>query len=142
MNTEAPVTISTRNGHAYCLVCGDRNPWSLKLCFNSGEDDIAWARFRVGTRLQGYDGILHGGMVAALLDAAMTHCLFHHGVQAVTADLQVRFLKPISCDASVDIRAWVLSTTRSLHRLRAELVHEDCLMAWAEAKFLERRISR
>jgi hypothetical protein len=71
-----------------------------------------------------------------LLDAAMTHCLFHHGVQAVTGDLRVRFLRLVSCAAALDLRAWVLSSRPPLYNLRAELVHERCVMAWAEAKFL------
>jgi uncharacterized protein (TIGR00369 family) len=112
----------------------------LKLSFHPGDNDTAWGRFQAHSKLQGYDGILHGGMIAALLDAAMTHCLFHHGVQAVTGDLQVRFLKPVSCNAALDIQAWVLSSTPPLYRLRAELVHEGDVMAWAEAKFLRRRI--
>ena len=53
----------------------------------------------------------------------MTHCLFHNGVQAVAADMQIRFVEQVSCDAELDIRAWVLSSTPPLYRLRAELVH-------------------
>jgi acyl-coenzyme A thioesterase PaaI-like protein len=77
--------------------------------------------------------------VASLLDSAMTHCLFHHGVQGLTGDLHIRFVRPVSCDVAVDIRAWILSVAGPLYRLRAELLHDRWLMAWAEGKFMQRK---
>ena len=93
MTTEDPATISARNGHSRCLLCGNLNPRSLNLSFQAAEDGGVRTRFKADTELQGYDDILHGGVIASLLDAAMTHCLFHHGVQAVTGDLHVRFVQ-------------------------------------------------
>jgi acyl-coenzyme A thioesterase PaaI-like protein len=78
-------------------------------------------------------------VIAALLDSAMTHCLFHHGVQAVTGDLHVRFVETVPCMAVLDIRAWILSETPPLCRLKPELVKEGRIMAWAEAKFMRRK---
>jgi acyl-coenzyme A thioesterase PaaI-like protein len=106
------------------------------LCFGLDEDDVTSARFQADPRLQGYEGILHGGMIAALLDSAMTHCLFHQGVRAVTGDLRVRFKRPISCRAELVIRAWILTSRPPLYRLRAEICNEGSVMAWGEAKFL------
>ena len=126
------------NDHAHCLMCGASNPRSLGLCFHSEADGVG-ATFKVRSTLQGYTGILHGGVVASLLDSAMTHCLFHHGVQGLTGDLHVRFVRPIPCDATVEIRAWVLSEAGPLYQLRAELLHERCVMAWAQGKFMRRR---
>jgi acyl-coenzyme A thioesterase PaaI-like protein len=134
---ENPATVSARNGHSHCLLCGCLNPRSLRLSFQPVGGGVVGTRFRVVPELQGYDDTLHGGVIASLLDAAMTHCLFHHGVRAVTGDLHVRFLQPVSCEASVDIRAWVQSSYPPLHLLRGEIRLEDRLMAWAEAKFMQ-----
>ena len=139
VTTDTGSALSAKNGHSHCLLCGDSNPWSFQLCFEFGEDDIASARFRTDSRFQGYAGILHGGIVATLLDSAMTHCLFHHNVRAVTGDLQIRFVEPVSCDAILDIRAWIVSQKPPLYRLRAELVHEGRVKAWGEAKFMKCR---
>jgi acyl-coenzyme A thioesterase PaaI-like protein len=70
------------------------------------------------------------------LDAAMTHCLFHRGVKAVTADLHVRFLRPVPCEALIEVRAWLVSAKSPLYHVAAELVHEREVMASAEAKFM------
>ncbi len=129
---------AAKDVHAHCLMCGARNPRSLGLHFEDGEEGAVRARFRPGRALQGYDGILHGGMIAALLDAAMTNCLFRRGVQGMTADLHVRFLRPIRCGSFVDLRGWITAESPRLYALRAELAHGKQIMAWAEAKFLRR----
>lgn len=139
MTDEEPVKLSASNGHGGCLLCGNRNPRSLNLAFQPTGDGRVGTRFKTHAELQGYDGILHGGVIASLLDAAMTHCLFHLGVQAVTGDLRVRFVQSVPCDVSLDIHAWLLSSHPPLHRLRAEITLEKRTMAWAEAKFMQRR---
>ncbi len=138
MTIEGPSGISTRNDHARCVVCGDLNPRSLKLTFQPTEKSAVTARFQAHPELQGYSGILHGGVIASLLDAAMTHCLFFQKVQAVTGDLHVRFVRSVPCRSSLEIRAWVLSAHPPLYRLRAEIFLADQVVAWAEAKFVQR----
>lgn len=78
MNTDI-LPVGTQNGHSRCLLCGHENPLSLGLCFRPIDKGSILAEFRPIPVLQGYDGVMHGGIVAALLDAAMTHCLFHRG---------------------------------------------------------------
>ena len=94
-----------------------------------------WSRFQAHEGLQGYEGILHGGVVSGLLDAAMTHCLFHHGVQAVTADLRVQFLRPVPCDALLEVTAWLVSVKSPVYRAASEIVCDGRVMASAKARF-------
>lgn len=78
-------------------------------------------------------------MISALLDAAMTHCLFSRGVRAVTGDLRVRFLRSIPCQAALHLKAWVMTARPPLYCLRAELMNTGRMAAWAEAKFMQQR---
>lgn len=137
-DTPPSTSIGTNFGHSRCLLCGESNPASLKLAFSLAHDGAVTARFECHPGLQGYDGILHGGVTASLLDAAMTHCLFHHGIKAVTADLHVRYAHAIDCTARLDLWAAITSSRQPLYKLRAEISQEGRLMAWAEAKFLLR----
>lgn len=137
-----PNTSGSRNGHAHCLMCGSRNPFSLRLRFHAEGKGAVWARFKAEHRFQGYDGILHGGVISALLDAAMTHCLFQRGVQAVTGDLRVHFLKPVPCKSILHVRAWPLSMTPPLYRVAARLICGQHVMARAEAKFMQQAVRR
>ena len=140
VTTEEPVAVSACNRHSRCLFCGNLNPRSLNLSFQAAGGGVVKTRFKARADLQGYDDILHGGVIAALLDAAMTHCLFYRGIQAVTGDLHVRFVQPVSCNVSMEIRAWMLTSHPPLYRLRAEIVVDERVMAWAEAKFVQRRV--
>ena len=124
------------------MLCGHSNPWSLKLSFCSDDNEVVRTRFTASPRLQGYDGIMHGGMIASLLDAAMTHCLFHKGLQAITGDLHVRFVHSIPCEAEMEIRAWIVSHRHALYRMRAEIECDHTIMSWAEATFMQRRERR
>jgi acyl-coenzyme A thioesterase PaaI-like protein len=129
---------SARGGHSRCLMCGNRNPWSLGLRFTVDAEGVAHARFQSRAELQGYDGILHGGMICALLDAVMMHCLFSRDIPAVTGDMHVRFLRPVACDALVDLRAWIVLEHPPLYRISAELLEGTHIAARAVATFMRK----
>lgn len=78
----------------WCFACGRRNDAGLQLDISVGRDR-AEARYVGLQRHQGYDGALHGGVVAALLDETMGWAIFHQGIWGVTARLEVTFRKPV-----------------------------------------------
>ncbi len=128
--------LDIQKDHEWCLLCGNRNPRSLHLEFDPGEGEVS-AEFTPGRELQGYSGIIHGGMVSALLDSAMTHCLFSQGVKALTGELNVRFLHSVRADEPLRIRAWITSSRPPLYKLKSELSQHSRIMARAEAKFMK-----
>ena len=126
-----------RESHCNCIVCGTSNPISLGLKFEIRADGSVASHFEGSSLFQGYRGILHGGIVAALLDATMTHCLFHHGVKAVTGDLQVRFLNPVPFDAQLDVHARITKAFPPLYKLESELIAGKRLMARGKGTFMK-----
>jgi uncharacterized protein (TIGR00369 family) len=88
---------------------------------------------------QGYDGYLHGGVIAALLDSAMTNCLFAHGRIALTGELNVRFLKPVVVNEPAIVSARVVESSPPLFCMEAELSQNGQSVAKATAKFIETR---
>ncbi len=124
-------------GHRQCLMCGSDNPLSFGLTFRAGDDGVVYGSFQSHGGLQGYDGYMHGGVISALLDSVMTHCLFHRGIKAVTGELTVRFKFPVPCTATLDLQAWVKSVVTPLYYVEAELLYEKRVMARAKAKFME-----
>ena len=130
-------TVRTHN-HPYCVVCSQSNPLGLGLQFNVHDDGSVSASFLGHFALEGFEGCLHGGMIASLLDGAMTNCLFAQGRVAMTAELKVRYHKPVLIGHEMIIRARVTRSQPPLHLLQAELQQEDCIKATASAKFLDR----
>lgn len=123
--------------HADCIVCGGRSGCLPRIRFYAAADGTVEATFQPRVTDEGYEGILHGGIIATLLDAAMTNCLFAQGRCGVTADLHVRYQLPVSSSESCVLRARLERSTLWLHVLRAELWQSDQLRARATGKFLE-----
>jgi len=122
--------------HARCAICGATNCRGLHVRFRARPDGRVTGVFQGHPDFQGYPNTLHGGMVSTLLDAAMTNCLFAHGFAAVTAELTVRFLRPVAADRPVTANARIEKSWRRLHLLAAELRQDGKLMATAIAKFV------
>ena len=127
-----------QQSHADCMVCGlrEHNSGSLELVFSPQLDGTVSAPFVVSTKHQGYTGLLHGGMTSTLLDAAMTHCLFMQGVQALTAELTVRFMAPICLGQTISVCAKMLGQRRGIYQLEAWLMAGQKKVARASAKFI------
>jgi len=124
--------------HPDCVVCSPTNPAGLQLRPELRADGSVEAVFPCDAKFQGYTGILHGGVTAALLDGIMTHCLFAHDVSAVTAQLSIRFRQPIAIGTPLIARARRKRSHGPLHILEAELIQNGQVKATASAKFMER----
>lgn len=124
--------------HPFCLVCSGSNPYGLALTFATGEDGVLNASFHGNPGLEGYEGLLHGGMTAFLLDGTMTNCLFAQGIVAVTAELNVRFQVPVLIGPEIHLTSWIEKRHAPLFLLGAQLRQDNCVKATASAKFMER----
>lgn len=124
--------------HENCVMCGKKNPHSLKLKFTSDFDENVYSKFTGNIYLQGYPGILHGGVIGSLLDSAMTNCLFNKDIEAVTGELTIKFHQSIPCNANLDIKASIKSDMNPLYVVQAIIQHEGKLMASSEAKFMRK----
>ena len=127
--------------HPFCVVCSQSNPLGLGVEFAVQADGSVNASFHPHVALEGYEGCLHGGIIASLLDGAMTNCLFAHGWVAMTAELKVRYRKPVLIGQEILLRAWIKQAHAPLHLLEAELRQGDCTKVTASAKFIERSSS-
>jgi uncharacterized protein (TIGR00369 family) len=123
--------------HSGCLVCGRCGPGRLGLKFTVQDDGSVKATFDCNAAYEGYDGMLHGGVISAIADGAMTNCLFAHGIHAVTGELTVRFRHPVELGQSLTVTARITRDASPLFLVEAELVQADQLKARATAKFVK-----
>ncbi|HAA90045.1 MAG TPA: hypothetical protein DCE07_05680 [Peptococcaceae bacterium] len=76
-----------------CFVCGDGNPSGLQVRFYHDGNE-AKAVFIPDSRWEGYPGVVHGGILASLLDEVMYKAVFASEGNVVTARMSVRFRNP------------------------------------------------
>ncbi len=80
----------------HCFACGKHNPDGLGLEFHIDTDTgIVQSEYTPPTRYQGYGGVVHGGILATLLDEIMAHSLWQRGIAAVTAKMALRYREPV-----------------------------------------------
>jgi acyl-coenzyme A thioesterase PaaI-like protein len=126
-----------RQMHQHCVVCGSSNGLGLQLDFVAQPDGSVAALLGCPGFLEGYPDTLHGGVIAAMLDGAMTNCLFAHGRVAVTGELSIRFRRPVLTNHPATVRAWIKESFLGLYVVAAELRQENEVMARATGKFME-----
>jgi len=89
-----------------CFGCGGDNAGGMKLTFE--QDNVhrrIVGRFVLGERYQGGGGFAHGGIIALLLDEAMGKVCRFREVRAVTAELNIEYLKPVSVEKEITVEA-------------------------------------
>lgn len=99
------------DGH--CFGCGPYNADGLRLVFTPGPDGSA-AEYTVEPKFQSWAGMMHGGMVALMLDEAVGWAAWHAGHPGVTGRLQVAFRRPLRLGERVRIVGHVEKIRRTL----------------------------
>jgi acyl-coenzyme A thioesterase PaaI-like protein len=81
----------------HCFVCGLLNPLGLHLVFENSAAGEVTAEFTVPEMYQGYPGVVHGGIVAAMLDELAARSFMGGDPPRFmfTARLQVRYRKNV-----------------------------------------------
>ncbi len=139
IKTEAVVPLIRQlrqRNHPYCILCGGNNRLGPDVEFTVLDDGTVTALVACDTLHQGYTGILHGGIMALLLDGAMTNCLFAAGVTAVTAEMNVRYLRETVIEKSIRLTARILHARPPLYILQAEASQGGEPVARASGKFM------
>ena len=108
----------------WCFACGLKNPFGLKMEFYwEGEDYLC--RFTPRKEHQGYDEIMHGGLVSTLLDEVMGRSLYIQKIEAVTARLEVRYRQPTPIGQELLIRGQMIEKRGKIWRLAAHITLPD-----------------
>mgnify|MGYP006296250307 CR=1 FL=1 len=127
----------SEKAHPDCVVCGLLNARGLHLMFEADEDEGVKAEFNCDKDLEGYPGILHGGVISTILDGAMGHCMFARGLTAVTVEMKTRFRHPIKTGDDACVKARITRSSHPLYLLQAEIVQNNQVKATAKGKFYD-----
>ncbi len=120
-----------------CYVCGKKNPNGLAVDFaidRAGRSITA--RFVPRADHQGYEGIVHGGILSSLLDEAMAKLAFSLGIPAVTAEITVKFKAPAAPGDELSVSGRLMQETHRLIQAEARIERGPVVIAEATGKLL------
>jgi len=123
--------------HPNCVVCSEQNGQGLKLDFSISDDGVVSADFIFDKVFEGYPGMLHGGILSAILDGAITNCLFAHDWIAVTADSHVRFRHLVATDQAARVQAWITLSRPPIYDVKAEIIQDGQVKITTTGRFIE-----
>jgi acyl-coenzyme A thioesterase PaaI-like protein len=125
-----------------CLVCGAENESGLGVSFYAARGR-SLARASPRTPFQGFPGIVHGGVLAALLDDAMWYAVYSLGGTAtLTGHLGVRYRRPVEPGRELLVLGEAFPPRHRVFPARAVVVISDTgeAVAEGEGRFREAEI--
>ena len=120
-----------------CFVCGKQNPIGLKVTFYNDERCV-WTEFTPGSEHQGYPGIMHGGILYALLDETIGRAAFLRDMWVVTARMEVRYRRPVPIGSRLRVEGTIVRARgRALEASGRALLADGTVAAEASGLFME-----
>lgn len=107
----------------HCFVCGRLNPHGLYMTFFDNGQDEVYADYTVPAPYQGYPGVVHGGIVAAMLDEVVGRVAMigdhHHFMMSVR--LAVKYRQPVPTETPLQVVGRVVRLRGRLGRAVGEI---------------------
>ncbi len=107
-----------------CFVCGEENPHGMHLQFHT-HDRGASAQWTTTAGWESFQRVIHGGILSAVLDEAMSKAIISGGYQAFTADLRIRFRKKVCVGETISVNGWVVDVQKRRILAESSLTSED-----------------
>jgi uncharacterized protein (TIGR00369 family) len=134
---ERPLTPLAHGALNHCFGCGLENRTGLRLKFFIDEDNNVTCRLRLAARFAGPPGHAHGGIIATLLDEAMSKSNRARGILAVTRLLEVQYLRPVPLGVHLTLTARHTGATGRRNHTEAQLADASGqILATAKAVFI------
>ena len=125
------LSLNDDTDYGLCFACGPRNECGLRLEFERDGDSVTTS-YTPPEHHQGFPGVLHGGVISALLDEVMSRVSIVEGRWTQTARMEVRYRLPIPLNATVTAVARKLKERRGFVEAEGRVLLADGSVA-AEA---------
>ena len=123
--------------YANCFVCGDKNDHGLKARFFFDGAEASSEITATGDK-EGYQGIFHGGIISTMLDEVMIKAILAVDIYVVTAEMNIRFLKPVMVGDKVRFTGRVVRHKGRVYFTEGEAVElTGEVYATATGKYIE-----
>jgi uncharacterized protein (TIGR00369 family) len=118
-----------------CFACGLENRAGLRLTFYDDGAGRVISEFTIGPDHQGYPGVVHGGVVAAILDevGGRTVMIDDHNRFFMTARLEIKYRQPVPTETPLKAVGWLVKQRERAVTAHAEIrALDDAVLAEAE----------
>lgn len=123
-----------------CFACSPINQRGLHLQYQRDEKGVMEAEWIPDADLEGFEGIVHGGIVSTVLDESMAQAVSASGINALTAELRVRFRQQVSSGKPLHLKGWIEQRNKRMIHAEALLTDDSGVeLAHAWSIFLELR---
>ena len=124
----------------YCFVCGVQNSFGLQLKFYDNGIDKVWTEYVIPEHFQGYPGVAHGGVIAAMLDevCSRTAMIADSEHFMMTAKLDIKYRCPVPVGHPLNITGRLTKSRDKI--LQAEgyiYLNEDTIAAQASVTLVD-----
>ena len=127
--TDEILTPLLYNAKHTCFGCGELNPIGMQMKFFTNAQLEVVCHLTVPDRFQGPHGFAHGGIIATMLDEAMSkaiHASPHaDGLMAMTRHMETNYLRPVPLGAPLVLRARQASIEGRKHFCESTLADAD-----------------
>jgi uncharacterized protein (TIGR00369 family) len=117
----------------HCFACGELNETGLHLKLQ-----LTPARCHVeltlSDRFEGWEGLIHGGILATILDEVMAWALVEQDSWGVTARMSIEFRRPVLVGQPIRAEGWVVEIKRRLQRTAGRIVDAETGLELAAAE--------
>lgn len=123
-----------------CFGCGEANQNGLQLEFLLADDGSVVSFPQVPSAFDGHPGYLHGGIIATLLDEAMSKAVRARGSTSMTRKIEIDYLRPVPSDTRLRIEGRVVRNEPRKHWAEARVVNQKgTVLAEGKGLFIEVR---
>jgi uncharacterized protein (TIGR00369 family) len=137
LHSHEPLTPFAHSSHNHCFGCGQANANGLRLEFLLASDGAVVSLPVVPEAFAGHPGYLHGGIIATLLDEAMSKAIRVLGTPSVTRRMEVEYLLPVPSGAPLRIEGCVVRSQGRRHWAEAVVLDvEGATLAQAKGLFI------
>ena len=119
----------------FCFGCSEKNPVGLQLDFYDYGDYVE-SEWIANKNYEGWHGVLHGGIVATLLDEVGSWVIISKiGRAGMTVELNVRYHKKISTNEKIYIQGKLIEHKRNIAFIESKIIKNGEIKASAISKY-------
>jgi len=105
----------------YCFVCGSDNLKLLHLEFTNIGKNTVITEFKLEKEYEGDSVIIHGGVLAAILDNAMANMVIINNILIYAVELNVRYLKRCFVMENLQAKGWIEDVNRKIIETKSKI---------------------